>query len=134
MNVIIAGGRDFNNYQLLKYKSLELLKGLTDIVILQGEASGADTLAKHFAKERAFKMRSFPADWDNLLTPGAVPREGRYGKRYNVMAGFDRNERMANAAGPEGMLIAFWDGRSPGTKHMIDAARNRGLTVHIVKY
>lgn len=136
MNVIIAGGRSFANYKLLKYKCLELLAQFdkSDVVIFQGGAEGADTLAYVFAKERNYKSRLFAADWNDLYTKGAVIKEGRYGKRYNAMAGFDRNERMAIAAGPDGMLIAFWDGRSPGTKHMIEAARSRGLTVHVVTY
>jgi hypothetical protein len=31
-------------------------------------------------------------------------------------------------------LIAFWDGKSKGTKHMIDTATQKGLVVHIVNY
>ena len=32
------------------------------------------------------------------------------------------------------MLIAFWDGTSKGTKHMIDLANKRGIKVEIVRY
>ncbi len=38
---------------------------------------------------------------------------------------------MANAGTH---LLAFWDGESPGTKHMISAAERRGLKVHVVRY
>lgn len=31
-------------------------------------------------------------------------------------------------------LLAFWDGRSPGTRMMIDIARKKGLRVVVVKY
>jgi len=32
------------------------------------------------------------------------------------------------------MLIAFWDGKSSGTKNMIENSKKLGLTVHIVNY
>jgi hypothetical protein len=31
-------------------------------------------------------------------------------------------------------LIAFWDGKSRGTKNMIDTATKRGLKVAVVRY
>jgi hypothetical protein len=31
-------------------------------------------------------------------------------------------------------LVAFWDGQSRGTKHMIDIASARGLVVRVVKF
>ena len=33
-----------------------------------------------------------------------------------------------------GVLAAFWDGKSKGTKHMIDIALERGLTVYVFSY
>lgn len=138
MNIIIAGTRSFQNYKLLKYKTLDIIKNMdkpyAEITIFQGEAEGADKLAKEFAKERGFKMRSFPAEWNNLLTPRAIIKEGRYGHRYNARAGYDRNVKMAEAAGKESMLIAFWDGKSPGTRHMIEIAQDFHLTVHIIRF
>jgi hypothetical protein len=57
----------------------------------------------------------FPADWD----------------RYGKAAGYIRNETMAANAEA---LIALWDGRSPGTKHMIDIARKKGLKVYVHRF
>jgi hypothetical protein len=31
-------------------------------------------------------------------------------------------------------LIAFWDGKSKGTKHMIDIATKGGLKVRVISY
>lgn len=31
-------------------------------------------------------------------------------------------------------LVAFWDGKSRGTKHMIDLADKYGLKVRVIKY
>lgn len=44
-------------------------------------------------------------------------------------AGIFRNIAMAEYAHA---LIAFWDGESKGTAHMIQAARERGLVVRVV--
>jgi hypothetical protein len=31
-------------------------------------------------------------------------------------------------------LVAFWDGKSRGTKHMIDLANKSGIQVRVVNY
>jgi hypothetical protein len=38
------------------------------------------------------------------------------------------------AAEKIGVLFAFWDGKSKGTKHMIDLAYQYGLDVHVINY
>lgn len=113
--VIIAGGRDFSNYQQLKLLVDYYLKNKQDIEIVSGCARGADSLGEAYAKEHNYPIARFPADWD------------LYGKR----AGYLRNQQMAEYADA---LIAFWDGSSRGTKHMIDIATNLGLSVRIVNY
>lgn len=117
--IIIAGGRDFNNYELLKKKcDYYLSKAINDgdkIVIVSGTAKGADTLGELYAKERGFVIERHPANWE------------QYGKR----AGYLRNAEMADVADA---LIAFWDEKSRGTEHMINLAKERKLIVRIVKY
>ena len=58
--VIIAGGRDFNNYELLKAKCDYYLSNLdeADVVIVSGAARGADKLGEQYAKERGYKIDS----------------------------------------------------------------------------
>ena len=114
MKTIIAGGRDFDNYNLLREKCDELIESnLTEIV--SGRAKGADTLGERYAKERGYDVKLFPADW----------------KTHGRKAGFIRNKQMADYGE---MLIAFWDGKSSGTKNMIENAKKLGLIVHIVNY
>lgn len=132
MKVIIAGGRDFQHYKLLKYKMIEILKNVTDeITIVSGGAEGADKLGETFAKEKGYKVKKFEADWDILATPGAIIKANNYGKLYNARAGTDRNSKMAKYA--DG-LVAFWNGRSPGTKNMIEEAKKLNLKIRIIKY
>jgi len=113
---IIAGGRDFNDYETLSSTMDRLLSQITSsIAIVCGKARGADTLGEQYAKERGYQIIYFPADWDGQ------------GKK----AGYIRNEQMAKNADA---LVAFWDGKSRGTKHMIETAERCGLAIRIVKY
>lgn len=125
LRVIIAGSRDFNDYALLKKSAIEIITKKTmfpDLTrIISGGARGADILGERFANEIGLEISRFIPDWDSL------------GKR----AGYVRNETMVKFAvenGNDGMLIAFWDGESRGTKHMIDLANKHGLEVHVVNY
>ena len=114
--VIIAGGRDFNNYPGLVDVMDRLLANVTDeIIVVCGMAQGADRLGERYAKERGYTVRYFPADWDN---------NGRG-------AGFIRNEQMAQNADA---LVAFWDGKSRGTKHMIETAQKHKLDIRVKHY
>ena len=111
--LIVAGGRDFNNYELLS-SSLHELDIDGDISIVSGMAQGADALGYRFAKENNVVLYTFPANW-NL-----------HGKR----AGFIRNEEMGRFA--DG-LLAFWNG-SKGTAHMINFMKMLNKPVHIISY
>ena len=67
--VIIAGGRDFNDYALLKAKCDTILaeKAATRrIVIVSGAARGADSLGERYAREHGYALDSHPADWNRL--------------------------------------------------------------------
>ncbi len=114
--VIVAGGRDFSDYVLLKQTMDILLSNIKeDITVVCGKARGADTLGEQYAKERGYAVAYFPADWD----------------KYGKAAGFIRNEQMAQNADA---LVAFWDGRSRGTRNMIELARQYNLKVRIKRY
>lgn len=116
--VIIAGTRDFSDYGLLREKCDAILSNKRDdsnIIIVSGTARGADRLGEQYARERGYRIERYPADWD---------RDGN-------SAGPIRNAKMADNAHA---LIAFWDGQSRGTKHMIDIAKAKGLAVRVINY
>lgn len=115
MRVIIAGGRNFNDYEFLKTKCNHILQNQDEVIIISGGAKGADALGERYAKERGYTLESFPAKW------------GEYGKK----AGMIRNTEMADNSDS---LIAFWDGKSKGTKHMIDTATKKQLPVRVIRY
>jgi hypothetical protein len=114
MKVIIAGGRDFSDYEKLKNYCDEILSNKSDVEIVSGVAKGADLLGEKYAEENNYSLKQFPADW-----------------KLGRGAGHIRNTQMANYADT---LIAFWDGKSKGTKHMIETAREKGLSVNVCRY
>ena len=115
IRLIVAGGRDFNDWPLLRDTVDRLLRERVGITIIAGGARGADTLAARYAKARRLPLVEMPAQWD---------ADGR-------RAGFVRNEKMAQVA--DG-LVAFWDGVSPGTGHMIATMQALGKRVVRVAY
>lgn len=117
MKLIIAGGRYFNDYALMKRKCTFLLKNTNSetIEVVSGGATGADSLGERFAKENNYSIKRFPADWN----------------MHGKAAGPIRNKQMAEYGTH---LIAFWDGKSRGTKGMIELAKKHNLKIRIVKF
>lgn len=115
--VIVAGSRDFNKYQLLERELINFLRGRkpSEVQIVSGTARGADKLGERFATEKGCSLAGFPADWD----------------RYGKSAGYRRNADMAKYSDA---CVCFWDGKSRGTKHMIDLAEKEGLEIKVVRY
>lgn len=117
--VIICGGRDFADKDLCFRQLKRLLAYYENIEIVSGHAKGADTFGEEYAAENGLKVSVFKPDW----------------KQYGRAAGPIRNRQMleyAEEAKP--VVIAFWDGKSKGTKNMIEQSEKAGAEVHIVKY
>lgn len=109
--IIVAGSRSITDYKTIRDVLVEL--DIPTSTIVSGNAVGVDSLGLQYAKEFNVPCEIYNANWD----------------KYGRSAGFIRNKEMANRAH---MLVAFWDGKSPGTKHMIELAKDNGLDV-IVK-
>ena len=104
MKVIVAGGRSFFNYNLVKETLLPIKSEIE--YIISGRANGADSLGEKFAEEHGIEILYFPA-------------------------GYIRNKEMANEAD---FLVAFWDGNSKGTKHMIDIMKKQNKHGKVILY
>lgn len=130
MKLIIAGGRKFgwtldsrkrpvpNQAHIdLAYKSLGDLCDLEGppIEVVSGGAHGADSIGEMWAHQHGIPVKIFPADWEN---------QGR-------KAGILRNIEMGDYAD---YLIAFWDGKSKGTHHMISYMKRLDKPVQVVVY
>jgi len=126
LRVIIAGSRGFSDYLKLKENATRIITSIAatrtdigNIRVISGTARGADRLGERFAKEYQYELSRFPADWN----------------KFKKSAGYIRNAEMAKFAVSDenfGILIAFWDGSSRGTKHMIDLAKEYKLEVYVV--
>ena len=111
MRVIIAGSRGITDYEILKQCVKDA--ALRIDTILSGQCKNSpDILGERYAEEHGIPLKYYPAEWKPGRKDGGI-------KRNIVMAG------NADA------LIALWDGKSPGTKHMIDIARARKLIVFV---
>lgn len=103
--VAIVGCRYFNDYDLL-YSNMgnlfpAMLSDDPQYVIVSGGAPGADTLAARFAKEEFMNTEIFRADWE----------------KHGKAAGPLRNQKIVDRAD---YVVAFWDGKSRGTKDTIN--------------
>ena len=112
MKLIVAGSRTVDDYSAVEIEIVERFH-VPSLHIISGGAKGADRLAERFAYKHGLPIDIVPAEWDT----------------YGKSAGYRRNQVMA-AMGDE--LIAFWDGHSKGTKHMIDIALSVGIPVTII--
>jgi hypothetical protein len=112
LKTIIAGSRDITDYTVVLSAILSSEFKITEVVA--GGARGVDRLAEQFAADMKLPIVIFPADWTSN------PRA----------AGMVRNKQMAEYADA---LIAVWDGKSRGTKNMIDEAVSRNLKLFFHK-
>lgn len=110
MKTIIAGSRTIYDYNCLKNAIAASKFNISTVI--SGTAKGADKLGEIYAKNRKIPLEQFPANWN----------------KYGKSAGYIRNAEMAKNADA---LIALWDGKSKGTKHMIDIANKNNLIVFI---
>jgi hypothetical protein len=114
MRVLVCGGRDYTNMKVAA-GLLDRVHALRPITcIIQGDARGADSLAKTWAMNRGIQCDSYPANWN------------KFGKQ----AGYIRNIQMLEEGKPAA-VIAFPGGR--GTGHMMGLALAEGLPVLDVK-
>lgn len=116
MKLIIAGSRSFADYRFLR-DTLDRLTAKIDgrrLVILSGHAKGADRLGELWAYERRITYEVHRADW----------------KKHGKAAGPKRNAAMLKDADA---VIAFWDGKSPGTRDLLKQAEKAGIKVKVVE-
>lgn len=112
MRTIIAGSREASWDQVVAAIDQCPWKAQISLVV-SGTAKGADYFGEVWANTHNVPIQRFPADWN------------KYGKRAGVV----RNSLMADNADA---LIAIWVNESSGTKNMIETAKKKGLTAHII--
>lgn len=115
MKVAVVGGRSFIDYTRMNDVLTAIHNKKKISLIVSGGARGADSFAENWAKIRNIDCRIFLPDWD----------------KHGKSAGFKRNALIINEAD---VCVAFWDGKSKGTKLSIDLARKREIPLKVIKY
>lgn len=123
IKLIIAGGREFNNQQIFQQGVNDCVADLLDLntntlAIVTGMARGADRMGYEFAMLNGLKVYEFVPKWQ---VNGVTDRS----------AGHKRNAEMGNFSDA---LLAFWDGQSRGTSHMIQYMQNLNRPVYVIRY
>lgn len=85
---------------------------INTIEIISGGARGIDACAREYAISHGIKLTEF------------LPEYEKYGKN----APLKRNITIIEAAD---IVLAFWDGKSHGTKFVIEKCREVGKTVRV---
>lgn len=120
----VAGSRSLEDkLERLAEEYLELFDGLLlkfpigekKPSFISGGARGPDHFSEKYAFSRGYPCDIFLADWGNV--EGVKNVKYRKGVPYNPSAGILRNVEMGDA---EDALILMWDGKSNGSRHMLE--------------
>lgn len=109
MKIAIIGSRKFPDLEMVRRRVAQLPD---DTHVLSGGAWGVDRAAEEAAKARGLRVTVYYADWDVN------------GKEAGIL----RNREVVDACD---LLIAYWDGTSPGTRNCFERARKAGKPVEV---
>ena len=111
--IAVVGSREGISYSVVADK-LEVVFNHYNgaITIVSGGARGVDSHAYRWAGNKGVDVMVFPADWAT----------------HGRSAGMRRNANIINEAD---VVLAFWDGQSPGTRNSIDRARAAGKRLYV---
>lgn len=127
--VIIAGSRECTDEQVIEEAIIAGIKEL-DIVptkFIHGDAPGVDKIGAKICKKLGYTVVAYPAKWNDIKgKPNSEIKENKFGGKYWVKAGFERNQQMANDANA---LIAVNLGTN-GTDDMVRRAKAANLKVY----
>ena len=121
IRVIIAGSRDFNDYEILKGETDAFLAHLKvvesfvredEVIVVSGGARGADKLGERYAKEHGYHCEIYVPNWS-------------IGKQAGIL----RNIDMAKVSQ---VCIVFNLNNSKGSSHMASHAKKQGIITKVV--
>ena len=110
VNVCVVGSRSLRDAAVVKrvldrLGNVPLIADATSVQFICGCAQGADTLGQQWAEQHQYKTFLYPPDYE------------AYKGQPRHVAPFRRNIEMAKVTD---IVIAFWDGKSRGTQHMLN--------------
>jgi len=116
MKVLVCGSRDYDDWPLV----CAMLDGLDDVfTVINGGATGADTLGRRWAEGENRIVETYVAQW------------GTHGR----VAGPLRNSQMLKDGQPD-MVLAFINKPlvdSKGTADMVRQAKREGIPTYVIE-
>ena len=112
MRIGVVGSRGWSDYE----RVVQVLDALQPTEVVSGGAKGADSMGERYAKERGIPTRIF------------YPKPEDFGGNFG-RAAFARNEDIVRNSD---FIVAFWDGKSNGTKNSIDHAKRLGIPLMVI--
>ena len=114
--IVVFGSREYDDYftakKYIEYCISEIKQKYT-LIFISGGCRGADKIGERYAKENGFSLRVLTADW----------------QKHGKAAGPIRNEQMSQEGD---FFICFWNGKSRGTKNMLENIRIKEKPVRIM--
>lgn len=111
--VAIVGSRNFSDLELVRKYVANLAYHDDRAIIVTGGAQGVDLAAEATALDYSLTVQIIKPDWE----------------RYGKAAGPIRNEQIVKVSDE---VVVFWDGKSHGTKSMMDLARLAGKPLTVI--
>lgn len=112
MKIAIIGSRECEKIDFAG--NLEAVLNVSENdTIISGGAKGIDTLAANYAKENNLNLIEFLPDY----------------KKNGRAATFIRNREIVDNSN---VVVAFWNGKSKGTKYTLDYARKKNKRIIVV--
>lgn len=117
MRVLICGDRNWSDPDPIGELLDKLCVMYEEVIVIEGEARGADTLARAAAQRRGLSVERFPALW----------------AAHGRAAGPIRNKQMLTEGRPD-LVVAFHPDieHSRGTKNMVTQAQRAGVETRVV--
>lgn len=128
MKCVIFGSREFSDYSALEKAVKDSGFDITEI--FNGGAAGGDALGVMYGERHKIPVKDYPALWNDLNVENCKIKVNQWGKEYNVLAGFNRNQLMADDSDC-GIGLQFGD--TSGTKDMEDKLRKAGKPIFMVR-
>lgn len=116
MKILCCGSRFWDDEKAIANAIAKYGAIPEETIIIEGEAKGADTIAKYFANRLGYLVKGYPADW------------ATFGKS----AGPIRNQKMLDDNPDIDLVLAFHDdliNNSKGTNYMVARSIKKGIKV-----
>ena len=112
MKILICGDRNWTDRKFIK----RIIEQFHPTEIIEGEARGADSIARDVGEELGIIVHKYPANW----------------KLYGKAAGSIRNKQMLDEGKPD-LVMAFHNDltNSKGTKNMLEISRKANVRTYL---